>query len=401
MMRHRISIIGGGVIGCAIAYTLSGNPIFEISVIEKNFEIPGINQSSRNAGVIHAGIYYSKNEEPLKSKMCVEGNKLLYDFCQREHVPYKKTGKLIVATNANEKEYLDYFYNNAVSNGVPDITKISIDEIQKLEPNISAISAIYVPTSGIVDVDKLVIKLKTLSEKRGVQFITSTEVIGIRSNNQGFLLKMICNNATISSAADIVINSAGLYSDEIAKMINKDSRFEIVPTRGEFAEYTNLYPLKITRNIYQAPYGYYKSTGEKADVKLDEYLKLLDSGLLLRTVGVHITPTLEPTNLSIGRISIVGPLKTVKVAKTDYSQGLKSPKQYLEKINNFLLQINQKDLRLHYSGIMAVEKNNTDFIIDKDKNFSSFINLIGIDSPGMTACLAIANNVDQIVQKVI
>ena len=162
---ERVYIIGAGVVGCAIAYTLSKNKNFEIVVLEKNKIIPGLNQSSRNAGVVHAGIYYSKDEEPLKARLCVEGNKLLYELCEKEGIPHKKVGKLIVATSELEKEYLDYFYESAVANDVPGIKKLSKKEINKLEPNISAIYALYLPTSGIVDVDRLILRLKEIGRR--------------------------------------------------------------------------------------------------------------------------------------------------------------------------------------------------------------------------------------------
>ena len=353
-------------------------------------------QSSRNAGVIHSGIYYSKEEEPLKVKYCVEGNKLLYEFCEREKVPYKKTGKLIVATAEAEREYLDYFYKSALNNKVPGVKKISADEIKKLEPNISAIYALYLPTSGLVDVDKLILKFKELAEKNGVKFITNTDVTDIKISEAGFVIKASSNKRTQSYTSDLVINAAGLYSDIISKMINKKSTYELLPTRGEFAEFKNTSNLKVHRNIYPTPFGFYKATGERAQVGLKEFLKLYKAGIVTRTVGVHLTPILTAKS-TLGKVAIVGPAKTVNIGRIDYTIKLKPPEVYLKKISAFLTNIKREDLRLHYSGIMASEKNHKDFVIQSDENFSSFINLVGIDSPGMTACLSIAKHVEKLV----
>lgn len=398
--KQRICIIGAGVVGCAVAYILSKNKNFEIIVLEKNNKIPDLNQSSRNAGVIHAGIYYSKHEEPMKAKFCVEGNRLLYEFCEKEGVPHKKTGKLIIATNEAEKEYLDYFYESAIANNVPGIKKISKNEIIKLEPNISAIYALYLPTSGIVDVDKLILKFKNISKNNGARFITKVKVIDIKTDKAGFTIKTVSNKKMHFYNADIIINSAGLYSDVIAKMINKKSQFEIVPTRGEFAQFENVSNLKINMNIYPTPYGFYNSTGEKAQVGLEDFLRLHKAGTVTRTVGVHITPTITAKS-SLGKIAIIGPVKTVNITKTDYTEKLKTTEVFLRKVTHFHPALKQTHLNLRYTGLMASEKINKDFIIQRDSNFPFFINLIGIDSPGMTACLSITNHVKKLVRETI
>ena len=145
------TIIGGGVVGCAIALEISREYNKNIVLIEKNRQIKGENQSSRNSGVIHAGIYYDNNREPLKARLCVKGNDLLYKFCTKYNIPHKKTGKLVVAVNSLEEEYLEDLYRVALENNVPGIKIIDSKEVKKFEPNVRAISALYVPTSGIIE----------------------------------------------------------------------------------------------------------------------------------------------------------------------------------------------------------------------------------------------------------
>ena len=119
-----ITIIGGGVCGCAVAYELSKLPLGDIALLERNPKIRGENQSSRNSGVIHAGIYYSRDKEPMKARFCVEGNRLLYEFCEEYGIPHKRTGKLVVATNPMEEEYLEDTLRIAQENGVPGVERI-------------------------------------------------------------------------------------------------------------------------------------------------------------------------------------------------------------------------------------------------------------------------------------
>ena len=174
-----IAIIGGGVVGCSVAWMLSET--FEnIFLFERN---PGIgkgeNQSSRNSGVVHSGIYYDRETRPLKARLCVEGNRLLYDFCRRYDVPAVKTGKLVVACNKEEERVLDFYLERALENGVEGCRLISASEIRSLEPNVRGVSALLVPSSGIVEPTALVRKLAALAENRGVQFMVGTRVTDI------------------------------------------------------------------------------------------------------------------------------------------------------------------------------------------------------------------------------
>ena len=180
--KVNITIIGAGVIGCALAYTLSRDigGSRDIVVIERNRQVNGENQSSRNSGVIHAGVYYPRSSGPLKARLCVEGNRMLYDFCLRYDIPHKKCGKLIVATDSLEQEYLEDVYRIAKDNGVPGVKIIDKSKIKGLEPNVDGISALYVPTSGIIEATALVNRLHDLAEDSGVIFLTGNNVTGIK-----------------------------------------------------------------------------------------------------------------------------------------------------------------------------------------------------------------------------
>ena len=180
----QIAVIGGGVIGCAVARELSGR-YDGVFLFEKNAGITqGENQSSRNSGVIHSGIYYDQETRPQKAALCVEGNRLLYDFCDRHKVPALKTGKLIVATSADEEDVLDFYLDRAVQNHVPGVTRISGSKVRELEPNVRARSALAVSTAGIVEPISLVYRLHTLASKSGVQFMTNTEIIGFEDDGE-------------------------------------------------------------------------------------------------------------------------------------------------------------------------------------------------------------------------
>jgi len=175
-----VAIIGGGIVGCAIAYELSINGYKNVAVIERNKIIPGLNQSSVNEGTIHSGIYYPKDIMPLKAKLFVEGNSLLYEFMNKYNLPYNKAGKLIVATNPLQKEYLDFFLKIGTENGVSGIRKISTGQVKRIEPNIENVTAaVYIPSCGCGSTDALINKIKDLAQINGVTFILGAKVVEI------------------------------------------------------------------------------------------------------------------------------------------------------------------------------------------------------------------------------
>ncbi|HEX7561088.1 MAG TPA: FAD-dependent oxidoreductase, partial [Candidatus Humimicrobiaceae bacterium] len=234
-----ITIIGAGAVGCAIANEISGAVDGEIVVIEKNSQINGENQSSRNSGVIHAGIYYPDDIGPLKARLCVEGNSLLYEFCRANSVPFAKCGKLVVATNELEEEYLEDVRRISEKNEVPGVELIDKSRIKKLEPNISGKSALYVPTSGIIEATSFVNTLYRQAESKGVIFLTGNKVTGIMPDGTGerFELSLESINQTEKFMTRILINSAGIFSDEIAKLLNPESPYIIDPIKGESAKF--------------------------------------------------------------------------------------------------------------------------------------------------------------------
>jgi len=165
--KINIAIIGGGIVGCCVALELAKTRQ-DIYVFEKN---PGItrgeNQSSRNSGVLHAGIYYEQDIRPLKARLCVEGNRLWYDFSKKYKLPCKQTGKLLVAVDAAQSRILDHYLQLAKANRVPDVRKIGSDEVKRLEPNVRAHSALLVPTSGIIDPTALLHQVYASASNRG------------------------------------------------------------------------------------------------------------------------------------------------------------------------------------------------------------------------------------------
>ena len=398
--RVEITIIGAGVIGCAVAYQLS-KKYDEIFVIEKNPKVTAENQSSRNSGVIHAGIYYPKDESPLKAKLCVKGNKMLYDFCQEFDVPHKQTGKLVMATEEWQLEYLNDTFQIAQQNGVPGARIISAEEAKKLEPNVNCIQAAHFTTTGIVEPTELVYRLFTLATQNSAYFLTQTEVVNINPKKDYFEITTKSGNQTEVFETEILINSAGLYSDEVGRMINPGCPYQIFPVRGETAKFYKTRRQNIFHkgmNLYPVPHPLDEDR-KKLVKPFDEFQKLFKSKKVLKTVGVHLTPTLDLVDGSyeIGNTVTIGPATKAVSAKEDYTTDLYPPEYYLELVHPFFPNLNVEDISLHQTGIQAKLKNHFDWVIEPDEKYPKCIQLIGIDSPGLTACLAIGEYVDELI----
>ncbi len=399
-----ITIIGGGVIGNAIAYELSKQTDKDIFLIERNSNFQGENQSSRNSGVIHAGIYYPKKKGPLKAKFCVEGNQLLYEFCKRHGVPHKNTGKLLVATNDQEEEYLDDTLNTALENGVPCIRKISGEEARQMEPNVKATSALIVPTSGIIEPTEYVRKLHYLADSNGVLSVPGTEVISIKPKNGIFEVMTQSGINKELFETSMIVNAAGLYSDKIARMVNTNSPYVMDPVRGEAAKFYKTRRPELDMkgmNVYPAPYGFYNDTGKKAEVPFEEFKRLIKEGAVTKTVGVHLTPTFDIVDreYDIGKTVTLGPTSTVDIGREDYNTDLHPTEHYYNKVKNFFPNLRLEDIELHQAGIRAKLRDHYDFVVERDSKHSNCINVLGIDSPGLTSSLAIAKYVGKLLEK--
>jgi len=381
-----IAIIGGGVVGCAVASELSTRT-GDIFLFEKN---PGItrgeNQSSRNSGVVHSGIYYDRETRPLKAALCVEGNRLLYEFSRRHRVPALETGKLIVATTDEEDQVLDLYLNRARKNDVPGVEKIPGKAVRDMEPNVKARSALRVPSAGIVDPASLVYRLHALAHAAGVHFIVETAVTGLKGSSEFTELTFQYRNGlTDSIKAKVVINAAGADADRIALFLNPNTPYTLDPVRGDsYKFYSTRRPdLELKgRNIYPTPTVVVTPHGTHF------------------TVGIHLTPTFEDLSYPSrpGKTVTVGPkLVAVKDRNAWMDDHPTPPGIFAESLKAFFPGIKKEDLIWHQAGLQGRLKDHPDFVIEQDPQYLLCINLLGIDSPGLTASLAIARRVAKMV----
>lgn len=369
MEEINITIIGAGVVGLAVAEELSKGHK-DIFVIERNLSF-GQEISSRNSEVIHAGIYYPKDS--LKAKTCIEGRRLLYEFCQSNNIPHKKTGKLIVAVGNKEAEDLEKLYKNGSDSGVADLKMFSKADIKKLEPNVKAEQAIYSPSTGIIDTHSFMKGLSDNFKSRGGRLVYNTQVSAIDKANGGFMVTTEDKReGEFKFSTRILINCAGLDSDKISGMagLNKPE-YKLKYCKGDYFRVHNNKAKLINGLVYPVP-------------------KREGAGL-----GIHAT-------LDLAGGLRLGP-DDEYIGKINYDIDPAKQKPFYESVRTFLPFIQLENLAPDTSGIRPKLQGKSepfrDFIIkeESENGLPGFINLIGIESPGLTASLSIAKLVKTLI----
>ncbi len=357
-------VIGAGVVGLAVARELAqcGK---EVIILEANQAI-GMGTSSRNSEVIHAGIYYPQNS--LKARLCVEGKHLLYDFCDSHGVPYKKLGKLIVATSDSQVDALHSIREKAAQNGVDDLVWLDQDSVQKKEPNLNAKAALLSPSTGILDTHAFMLALQGDAEDHGAMLALNSPVLRGEVTQNGITLE-VGGDMPMTISADLVINSAGLNAISLAREINGMDK-ELIP------------------NDYYCK-GNYFSLGCKAPFSHLIYPVPENAGL-----GVHLT-------LDMGGQARFGPdVQWLEDGDNiDYNVDPARGEKFYDAIRRYWPDLQDGDLYADYSGvrpkIQRPGEEARDFLIQgpQDHGILGFINLFGIESPGLTSSLAIAQEV--------
>jgi L-2-hydroxyglutarate oxidase LhgO len=225
---YDIAVVGGGIVGLATTLSLSHRyPDLRLVILEKEPE-PGRHQTSHNSGVIHSGIYYRPGSQ--KALLCVEGARLMRDFCAGHGVRVRECGKVIVATDPSELPGLDDLYERGVANGVPGLARIGPEQLREIEPHAAGLAALHSPHTAIVDFGEVARAMAGEAKGRGVEILTGARVVGITQTSGGLAVR---TGLGMISARHLV-NCAGLYSDAVARMAGAAPDVRIIPFRGEY-----------------------------------------------------------------------------------------------------------------------------------------------------------------------
>lgn len=358
-----VIVIGGGVVGTAIAAELSRrrDDVFLLEAMPRL----GLGASTRNSGVIHAGIYYRPGS--LKAFHCVRGARMLYRFCAEHEIPHRRTGKLIVADTLDRVIDLEELRARGEANGVEGLRIVERDFISRLEPNVASPVALYSPNTGIVEAEEFLKALERVARNNGAYILSGTRVSGAEIGAESIRIR----TQHEEFPSRVVINAAGLYADEVARMFGHD-KYTIYPCRGEYAELPPSLDSIVNGLVYPLP---------------------MPSG---HGLGVHFTKNMA------GRV-LLGPNARYVKSKEDYEDDRADISTFHESASRITPGLKPGDLRPSYTGIRARllpehDHSFADFVIERDPRSDSVIHLIGIESPGLTSALSIAQSVAEMVE---
>ncbi|MGP1678242.1 MAG: NAD(P)/FAD-dependent oxidoreductase [Burkholderiales bacterium] len=353
--EYDVAVVGGGVVGCAIARELSR---YQLSVVllEKESDVAR-GTSGKNSGVVHTGFNVPKGS--LKARLNVIGASMFEELCTTLNVPFKRVGKLVVALSAAEAPDLEKLKAIGDANGVPSLEIIDSRQIKRMEPNISGYAAMNVPSAAITCPFRFTIALAESAVANGADILLQAGVKGISGKLGGF--KISTTRGTVRSK--LVVNSAGLYADRVARLAGV-SRYKIYPCRGEYVIIDKARSDLISRMIYPVP--------PKGG-----------SGL-----GVHLTPTID------GNI-LIGPSAAYVRSKTSDGTTGAMARQLLKEARELLPGLSPRDVITSYAGLRPKTVSSAvggfnDFTIEELPQLPGMMHLVGIESPGLTAAPAIA-----------
>ena len=358
-MDTDVLVIGAGVVGLAIAHNLAkkGHSVF---LAEKEAQF-AMGTSSRNSEVIHAGIYYQTGS--LKASLCLKGKILLYEHCKKYNVAYKKIGKLFLAVTPNEISRLERIQLQAKENGIEDLVELDKKKLHQLESELLGTAALLSPSSGIIDSHGVMAQLEREATSKDCLVYYNSEVVSMEKIDSNYNLSLKDQDDALTSP--IVINSTGLWCDAVASMLGID-KYKIHYCKGDYYQSNKYRDLKCL--IYPLP--------DKIGL------------------GIHTVLQLD------GSVSF-GP-NAYYVDEIDYSIDDRHLDAFHSSINEYL-ELDKEELKIDYSGIrpkpFAEDEEPKDFVINNevDLGFPNLINLIGIESPGLTCSLAIGNYVKDIL----
>ncbi len=341
-------VIGGGIVGASTALSLvTMYPEKRTILIEKEKSFAS-HQTGHNSGVIHAGVYYQPGS--LKAKFCREGLEETINFCDLHNIPYENCGKLLVATSEVELARMDVLFERCKQNNI-EVELIDQEQLRKIEPNINGIGAILVKSTSIVNYQSVTKKMIEQYEALGGEYLLDTEIVNLTENSDA--VEIITKNETLKSR--YLISCAGLMADRIAKMLNLEINFQIVPFRGEYYKLSEKHNTLVKHLIYPIPDPDLPFLGIHLTKMIDGSVTVGPNAVLGFKREGYGKINFSPRDI-LEMLSFKG---FYKVIRSHFKSGItemlnsKYKRGYLKQVNKYSPSIKLKDLQPYPAGIRA------------------------------------------------
>ena len=351
-MKYDVAVVGAGVVGALIARELSRTDL-RVALLEKCNDV-AMGTTKANSAIVHGG--FDAANGTLKAKLNVRGTELMPQLCETLHVPYRNNGSLVLAFSDEEMQHVHALYERGLKNGVPRLSVLDKSAVLELEPHVSGevVGALLSETAGIVCPYELTIAAAENAVENGVDFIRNCAVTAIEKAPDGFTMQTTCG----AIEAAYIVNAAGIHSDDIARMIGDDS-ISLVARKGEYYLLDKAYGYMADHTIFQCP----NKMGK----------------------GVLVTPTVDGNLL-------IGPSALDVDDKEDVDTTAEGLQFVLEKAKRSVPELNLRGAITSFAGLRA-HPTTDDFIIGFSDKSDRFVNVAGIESPGLSAAPAIAEMV--------
>jgi L-2-hydroxyglutarate oxidase LhgO len=396
-MRYDVCIVGAGLIGLAVGQAMVERfPGVSVSILDKEPDVAA-HQSSHNSGVVHSGLYYKPGS--LKAKLCVEGGRLLEELCQSESVPFRRTGKLVIATGTGEIARLDELERRGQANGLVGLQRLGPAGIADIEPKAVGIDALHVPAAGVVDFPGVATVLRRRLEAHGVSIGLGQAVDLIREESDAVHV----HTGGEDLQARVLINCAGLHSDRIAALAGVSSRIRIVPFRGEYYTLEASQASLVRGLIYPVPDPRFPFLGVHFSRRIDDRVEVGPNAIL--ALGREHYPG-APVDWADLRETVSAGAFWRLVGRHWWTGSnelfrSRSRRLYARSARRLIPAVRAEHLRRGGAGVRAQALSPDgrlvdDFVIEER---GSMIHVLNAPSPGATSSLAIGSHIATLAER--
>lgn len=391
-----ILVIGGGIIGTATALSLQNSTNLNILLIEAEKKL-AFHQSGNNSGVIHSGLYYKPGS--LKARNCTDGREMLYKFCDEHNIPYKRCGKIVVATDDSELNALDELFNRGIANGLTGIKRLSSEEIKKYEPHTTGIAGIFVPQTGIVDYSKVTDAYAKLFLDNGGCININCKFLSL--NNSKTELIAITGKGEFKTR--FLVNCGGLYSDRIARLSGVNPGLQIVPFRGEYFKLKKQKEYLVKNLIYPVPDPQFPFLGVHFTRMMRGGVEAGPNAVLAFKREGYTKKDFSAADLS----QMFFYSGFWKMTSKYYKMGLGefyrsfSKKAFVSALQKLIPEIQEDDIEAGGSGVRAQALEPDGKLVDDFRIVEAkrMVHVLNAPSPAATASLSVGKTIAELVKK--